>query len=131
MTKKELSSPTKASSKVDKLSSDENSSPVKKPTNSMMMNWLSKSASKKIEDAKAESKSTIKTIDNNCRSVHASKKDHSKVELKTKNSEKLAQKPSLKKKLLKFQMMTMTKMIQAQLNSRSRKKSLLLKLKNQ
>lgn len=82
-----------AASKVDKMSSDENSSPVRKPGNSMMMNWLSKSASKKETDSKA----TIKNVDNN-----VSKKDHqTKVDLKAKNPEKTSPKAEFKKKIAK------------------------------
>ena len=85
--KKETTSPKKTS-KVDKLSSDENISPVRKP-NTMMMNWLSKSASKKNDGD--EEKSKMKNIDSNARKE--------KVELSVK--EKTSPKEEFKKKKTK------------------------------
>ena len=86
--------------KLDKFSSDENSSPVRKPANSMMMNWLNKSASKKSDSSSIENKTTIKKIDSNSQSIQTKKDDYTKVELKAK--EKTSPKADIKKKVAKI-----------------------------
>lgn len=83
--KKETVSPKKGSSK---LSSDENTSPVRKP-NTMMMNWLSKSASKKTDDhakiKKVDANAPLKKVDGDLKKLDEkslkieSKKKASKV----------------------------------------------------